>query len=64
MAATPFQPFGAKKIYQSLVQRRKRKDGQCDIFTQSKYNHALQNFFIRFYDTAGQVHKDRQAMSV
>ena len=37
VAATPFQPFGAKKIYQAVVQRRKRKDGQCDIFTQSPY---------------------------
>src|ERR1035437_4061122 len=37
VADAPFQPFGAKKTYRAVVQRRKRKDGQCDIFTQSPY---------------------------
>lgn len=39
VADTPFQPFGAKKTYRAVVQRRKRKDGQCDIFTQSPYTY-------------------------
>jgi hypothetical protein len=39
VAETPFQPFGAKKTYRAVVQRRKRKDGQCDIFTQSPYTY-------------------------
>jgi Transposase DDE domain group 1 len=37
VADTPFQPFGAKQTYRAVVQRRKRKDGQYDIFTQSPY---------------------------
>ncbi len=37
VADTPFQPFGAKKTYRAVVQRRKRKNGQYDIFTQSPY---------------------------
>lgn len=37
VAETPFQPFGAKKTYRADVKRRKRKDGQYDIFTQSPY---------------------------
>jgi len=37
VADTPFQPFGAKKTYRAVVQRRKKKDGQYDIFTQSPY---------------------------
>jgi hypothetical protein len=37
VADTPFQPFGAKKTYRAVVKRRKRKDGQYDIFTQSPY---------------------------
>lgn len=37
VADAAFQPFGAKKTYRAVVQRRKRKDGQCDIFTQSPY---------------------------
>ena len=37
VADTPFQPFGEKKTYRAVVQRRKRKDGQYDIFTQSPY---------------------------
>jgi hypothetical protein len=39
VADTPFQPFGANKTYRAVVQRRKRKDGQCDIFTQSPYTY-------------------------
>lgn len=39
VADTPFQPFGEKKTYRAVVQRRKRKDGQCDIFTQSPYTY-------------------------
>jgi len=37
VADTPFQPFGAKKTYRAVVQRRKKKNGQYDIFTQSPY---------------------------
>lgn len=39
VADTPFQPFGAKKTYRAVVQRRKRKDGQYEIFTQSPYTY-------------------------
>jgi hypothetical protein len=39
VADTPFQPFGEKKAYRAVVQRRKRKDGQCDVFTQSPYSY-------------------------
>lgn len=37
VADTPFQPFGAKKTYRAVVQRRKKKNAQYDIFTQSPY---------------------------
>ncbi|MEO5996806.1 MAG: hypothetical protein ABIN89_08745 [Chitinophagaceae bacterium] len=37
VAETPFQPFGAKKTYRAVVKRRKRKDGQYDVFIQSPY---------------------------
>jgi hypothetical protein len=37
VADTPFQPFGAKKTYRAVVQRRKKKNRQYDIFTQSPY---------------------------
>ncbi len=37
VADTPFQPFGEKKTYRAVVQRRKRKDSQYDVFTQSAY---------------------------
>lgn len=39
VADTPFQPFGEKKTYRAVVQRRKRKDGQYDIFTQTPYTY-------------------------
>jgi Transposase DDE domain group 1 len=39
VADTPFQPFGEKKTYRAVVQRRKRKDGQYDVFTQSAYTY-------------------------
>lgn len=39
VADTPFQPIGAKKTYRAVVQRRKRKDGQYDIFTQTPYTY-------------------------
>lgn len=39
VADTPFQPFGANKTYRAVVQRRKRKDGQYEIFTQSPYTY-------------------------
>ncbi len=37
IADTPFFPFNGKKAYRALIQRRKRKDQQFDIFTQSPY---------------------------
>ena len=37
IADTPFFPFGGKKAYRAVVQRRKRKDEQFDVFTQSPY---------------------------
>ena len=39
VADTPFFPFNGKKPYRAVVQRRKRKDGQADLFTQSAYNY-------------------------
>lgn len=39
IADTPFFPFNGKKAYRAVVQRRKRKDGQFDIFTQSPYSY-------------------------
>ncbi len=37
IADTPFFPFNGKKAYRAIVQRRKRKDEQFDIFTGSPY---------------------------
>ena len=37
IADTPFFPFNGKKAYRAVVQRRKRKDKQYDVFTQSPY---------------------------
>lgn len=37
IADTPFIPFNGKKAYRAVVQRRKRKDEQFDVFTQSPY---------------------------
>lgn len=37
VADTPFIPFNGKKAYRAVVQRRKRKDKQLDVFTQSPY---------------------------
>ncbi len=37
IADTPFFPFNGKKAYRAVVQRRKRKDQQLDVFTQSPY---------------------------
>lgn len=64
VAETPFQPFGAKKTYRAVVKRSKRKDGQCDIFTQSPYNYyaimtsnekpeATPEWVTRFYNGRG-----------
>ncbi|MEJ7678989.1 MAG: transposase [Segetibacter sp.] len=39
IADTPFFAFNGKKAYRAVVQRRKRKDGQFDIFTQSPYSY-------------------------
>ena len=39
VADTPFIPFGGEKCYCAVVQRRKRKDGQYDMFTQSPYSY-------------------------
>lgn len=37
IADTPFFPFNGKKAYRAVVQRRRRKDQQLDVFTQSPY---------------------------
>lgn len=37
IADTPFFPFNGKKAYRAVVQRRRRKDRQLDVFTQSPY---------------------------
>lgn len=37
IADTPFFAFNGKKAYRAVVQRRKRKDKQLDVFTQSPY---------------------------
>jgi hypothetical protein len=37
IANTPFFPFDGKKAYRAVVQRRKRKDRQLDVFNQSPY---------------------------
>jgi hypothetical protein len=39
VADTPFFPFNGKKAYRAVVQRRKRKDQQLDVFTQSPYTY-------------------------
>ena len=64
VAETPFQPFGAQKTYRAVVKRSKRKDGQCDIFTQSHYTYyaimtsnekpeATPEWVTRFYNGRG-----------
>lgn len=64
VADTPFQPFGEKKTYRGVVKRHKRKDGQCDIFTQSPYTYyaimtnnekpeATPEWVTRFYNGRG-----------
>ena len=37
IADTPFFPFNGGKAYRAVVQRRKRKDRQLDVFTESPY---------------------------
>jgi hypothetical protein len=37
IADTPFFAFNGKKAYRAVVQRRKRKDRQLDVFTQCPY---------------------------
>jgi predicted 3-demethylubiquinone-9 3-methyltransferase (glyoxalase superfamily) len=39
IADTPFFAFNGKKAYRAVVQRRKRKDQQFDIFSQSPYSY-------------------------
>jgi hypothetical protein len=39
MADTAFFPFGGKKAYRAVVQRRLRKDRQADAFTGSAYSY-------------------------
>lgn len=39
IADTAFFPFGGKKAYKAVVQRRQRKDKQADVFTGSAYNY-------------------------
>lgn len=64
VAETPFQPFGAKKTYRAVVKRRKRKDGQYDVFKQSPYAYyaimtsnekpeATPEWVTRFYNGRG-----------
>jgi len=64
VADTPFIPFNGKKAYRAVVQRRKRKDGQFDIFTQSPYTYyaimtnnetpeATNEYVTQFYNGRG-----------
>ncbi len=64
IADTPFIPFNAKTAYRAVVKRRKRKDGQFDIFTQSPYIYyaimtnnettdATNKYVIEFYNGRG-----------
>lgn len=64
VADSPFQPFGENKTYRAVIQRRKRKDGQSDIFTQSPYTYyailtnnekteATPEWVTRFYNGRG-----------
>jgi hypothetical protein len=39
IADTAFFPFGGKKAYKAVVQRRQRKDRQADVFTGSAYSY-------------------------
>lgn len=64
IADTPFFPFKGKKAYRAVVQRRRRKDGQLDVFTQSPYTYyaimtnnetaAATNVYVtQFYNQRG-----------
>ncbi len=64
IADRPFFPFNGKKSYRAVVQRRKRKDGQFDIFTQSPYSYyavmtnnethqATNSYVTEFYNQRG-----------
>jgi len=64
IADTPFFPFDGKKAYRAVVQRRKRKDKQFDVFTQSPYTYyaimtnnempsATNLFVTEFYNQRG-----------
>ena len=64
IADTPFIPFNGKKAYRAVVQRRKRKDEQFDIFTQSPYAYyavmtnnetpaATNQYVTEFYNARG-----------
>jgi len=66
---TPFIPFGGKKAYRAVIQRRKRKDGQFDIFTQSHYAYyaimtnnetpqATNQYVTEFYNGRGDSEKN------
>ncbi len=69
VADTPFFPFGGNKSYRAIVQRRKRKDGQYDAFTQSAYSYyaimtnnetaEADNIYItNFYNQRGDCEKN------
>ena len=71
IADTPFFPFNGKKAYRAVVKRRKRKDKQFDVFTQSPYayyaimaNHetaeATNLYVTEFYNKRGDIQKLRQ----
>lgn len=64
IADTPFFPFDGKQSYRAVVQRKKRKDGQYDIFTRSPYTYyaimtnnetpkADNEYVINFYNQRG-----------
>lgn len=69
LADTPFFPFSANKAYRAVVQRRKRKDEQHDVFTGSAYayyaimtNNETENadneFVTNFYNQRGDSEKN------
>lgn len=69
VADTPFFPFDGKKSFRAVVQRRKRKDGQHDVFTGSAYSYysimtnnetpEADNIYVtNFYNQRGDCEKN------
>ena len=69
VADTPFFPFDGNKSYRAVVQRRKRKDGQHDVFTGSAYSYyavmtnnetpqADNTYVTNFYNQRGDSEKN------